>query len=210
MIFILLIGVPAGVLAALHRGRLVDRLVTLVSSALMAIPPFVFALVLVIVFALDRSWFPAGGYVPPSDGILEWARHLILPAFTLALASSAELARQIRGALADTMEEDFIRSSHARGLSRRSVVGKHAAKSAAIPVVTVLALQIPRLLGGAVVVELIFALPGFGYLALDAVQARDVPVVQGVVLVSGIVIIFTNLLADLSYGYFNPKVRTAA
>jgi peptide/nickel transport system permease protein len=209
LIFAILIGVPAGVLAALRRGRAADHLVTGASSVLIAIPPFIVASLLVIVFALDRSWLPAGGYVDPSAGIGEWARYLVLPALALSLASAAELARQVRGSLADTMEEDFVRSAHARGLKNRSVIGKHAAKSAAIPVVTVLALQVGRILGGAVIVELIFAMPGFGTLALDSVLSRDVPVVQGIVLVSAIVVIATNLLADLSYGYFNPKIRTS-
>jgi peptide/nickel transport system permease protein len=209
LIFTVLIAVPCGVLAALRRGRWLDQAVAAVSAFFIAIPPFIVGLVLVVLFALHWSIFPATGYVPLADGFTEWFRSLALPALALALTPAAELTRQIRGALVDTLEQDFIRTVRAKGMPGWSLVGKHAAKNAASPVITVFGLQIGRILGGAVVVELIFGLPGFGTLAYNAVLGRDFPLIQGVVLVSAVAVIICNLLVDLSYAYLNPKLRTA-
>jgi peptide/nickel transport system permease protein len=171
------------------------------------VPAFVVGLALVIVFAVDRAWFPATGYQPLAAGVGEWLRYLFLPGLALALSSAAELARQTRGAMVDTLEQDYIQASRAKGLDERWVLGKHAAKNAATPVVTVLGLQVARILGGAVVVEQIFGMHGFGSLAVNAVLTRDMVLIQGIVLVSAIGVLITNLLVDLSYGYLNPKVR---
>ncbi len=207
MVMALTIGVTAGTAAGLRRGRWVDRAVTAAASVMQAVPAFVVGLGLVIAFAVDRAWFPAGGYQPMAEGLGEWLRHLFLPAVALALSSAAELARQTRGALVDTLEQDYIRANRAKGLSERWVLGKHAAKNAATPVVTVAGLQVARILGGAIVVEQIFAMHGFGSLAVNAVLTRDMVLIQGVVLVSAVGVLITNLLVDLSYGYLNPKVR---
>ena len=210
MVLAVVIGVSAGTAAALRRGRLVDRAVTAAASVMQAVPPFVVGLGLVIAFAVDRSWFPASGYQPlAAAGLSEWLRYLWLPAFALALSSAAELARQTRGALVDTLEEDYIRASRAKGLGERWVIGKHAAKNAATPVVTVAGLQVARILGGAIVVEQIFGMHGFGSLAVNAVLTRDMVLIQGVVLVSAVGVLIANLLVDLSYGYLDPKVRVA-
>jgi peptide/nickel transport system permease protein len=208
MIFTALIAVPLGVLAALRRGRWADRAIAAVSAFLIAIPPFVVGLVLVVIFALHWSLFPATGYVPVADGFTEWLRALALPALALALTPAAELTRQLRGSLVDTLEQDFIRTVRAKGMPSRSLVGKHAAKNAATPVITIFGLQMGRILGGAVVIDLIFGLPGFGTLAYNAVLGRDFPLIQGVVLVSAVAVILCNLLVDLSYTYLNPKLRT--
>lgn len=210
MVLAVVIGVAAGTAAALQRGRLLDRAVTAAAAVMQAVPPFVVGLGLVIAFAVDRAWFPAGGYEPLASGLSEWLRYLWLPAFALALSSAAELARQTRGALVDTLEEDFIRASRAKGLSERWVIGKHAAKNAATPVVTVAGLQVARILGGAIVVEQIFGMHGFGSLAVNAVLTRDMVLIQGVVLVSAVGVLIINLLVDLSYGYLDPKARVGA
>ncbi|HMG44230.1 MAG TPA: ABC transporter permease [Acidimicrobiales bacterium] len=203
-----LVAVPAGLLAALRPGGPLDRLVSAVSAFALAVPPFVIGVLFVVFFAVENSLLPAVGYVPFADDPGEWARHLVLPAIALAVAPAAELARQTRGALADALSRDYVRAAQAKGLPRRIVVLKHAAKNAAIPVVTVLGLQIGRVIGGAVVVEQVFALPGFGTLAIQAVKNSDYPMIQGIVLVSGLTVILVNLAVDLSYAYFNPKVRT--
>ena len=207
MVFTTVLGLVAGTLAALRRGRFADRAVTATASVVQAIPPFVVGLVLVILLAVNRPWFPASGYVTFTDGPWTWFWHLILPAVTLSLASAAELARQTRGALSDTLDQDFIRACRAKGQRELWVVGKHGAKNAATPVVTVLGLQVGRILGGAVLVELIFGLPGFGALALNAVQTRDIVLIQAVVLISAVAVLLANLLVDISYTYLNPKVR---
>jgi peptide/nickel transport system permease protein len=208
MVFAVVLGLGGGALAALRSGRFADRAVTTTASLVQAVPPFVVGLGLVVFLAVDRAWLPASGYVSFGEDPWQWLQHLILPAVTLSLASAAELARQTRGALIDTLEQDFIRACRAKGLRERRVVGKHAAKNAATPVVTVLGLQVGRILGGAVLVELIFGLPGFGALALTAVQTRDVVLIQAVVLISAVAVLLANLIVDMAYGYLNPKVRT--
>ena len=210
VLFALLLAVPFGVLAALHRDRLTDRALTVLSSMFVGVPPFVVALVLVTVFSLQNHWLPSGGYQPLASGLVPWLRSLLLPGIALALPLAAELSRQIRGALVDVMEEDFIRSQHAKGLPLRRVIGKHCAKNAAVPVVTVLGLQLGQLLGGAVLIEVIFTLPGIGYLAADAVGGRDFPLVQGIVLVTTFIVMMVNLLVDLSYLYLDPRSRRSS
>jgi peptide/nickel transport system permease protein len=207
LLFSVVVGVGFGTMAALNQGKRADRVVTAGSSVVQAVPPFVVGLILVIPFAVDRSWFPTSGYVKLGESPSDWFMHLFLPAVTLALGPAAELARQTRAALVDVLEQDFIRVTRAKGLPEHLVIGKHAAKNALTPVVTVFGLQVGRILGGAVVVETIFGLPGFAALALSAVSTRDVVLIQGVVLVSAIFMLVANLLVDVSYGYFNPKVR---
>jgi peptide/nickel transport system permease protein len=202
-----ILGVGAGTLAALYRGRLIDRVISWICAVGIALPPFVFGMVLLIPFAVNRSWFPAVGYASTSEGVGTWLRHLVLPALALSLSAATELARQTRGAMVDTLEQDYIRSGTAIGLSKASIVAKHAMKNAGIPIITVLGLQVGRLLGAAILVEQIFAIPGFGSLAFLGVVNHDLPVIQGVVLVSGVVILLANLLVDVSYGYFNPSLR---
>jgi peptide/nickel transport system permease protein len=207
LLFSVVVGVGFGTMAALNQGKRADRVVTAGSSVVQAVPPFVVGLILVIPFAVDRSWFPTSGYVKLGESPSDWFKHLFLPAVTLALGPAAELARQTRAALVDVLEQDFIRVTRAKGLPEHLVIGKHAAKNALTPVVTVFGLQVGRILGGAVVVETIFGLPGFAALALSAVSTRDVVLIQGVVLVSAVFMLVANLLVDVSYGYFNPKVR---
>jgi peptide/nickel transport system permease protein len=208
IILAILMGAAAGIVSALRRGGLTDRLINAVSAIGVAVPPFVLAFVLIIPLAVLWHLFPATGYVGITDDPLDWLRHLILPGFALAIPSAAELGRQLRGSLVDTLEQDFIRTGRACGLLPLSLIGKHALKNSAIPVVTVLGLQASRILGGAVVVESVFAIPGFGTLSFAAVLQHDVPVIQGVVLVSAAIVLAINLLVDLSYGYFNPRLRS--
>lgn len=208
IVFAVVVGVAAGTVAALRRGKFVDRSVTAISSVMLAIPPFCIGLALVVFLAVNRTWFPTGGYVPLRENPWEWLHHLILPGITLGLFAAAELARQTRSALLDTLEQDYIRALRAKGLPERKIIAKHAAKNSATPVITVLGLQVGRILGGAVVVELIFALPGFGALALGAVLSRDVLLIQGVVLVSAIAVLLSNLVVDVAYGYLNPRTRS--
>jgi peptide/nickel transport system permease protein len=174
-----------------------------------AAPEFFIGLLLVLVVALNWGWLPATGYIPFADDPVEWFLRLILPSVTLGLGVAAELARQVRGAMIDVLSRDYIQTARAKGLSAFSVVVKHGLKNAAIPVVTVLGLQIRRLLGGAVIVEQIFAMNGVGSLAVRAVFLRDLPVLLGVALITAVVVLFVNLLVDMSYSYFDPKVRQA-
>jgi peptide/nickel transport system permease protein len=202
-----LIGLPSGILAARRRGSLVDRILTVGTSIGVAVPNFWLGLVLITFFSLRWGWFPSGGYVPFTEDPLDWAYHLALPAITLALAAAAEIGRQTRAGMVDVLEQDFVRTHRAKGLSERQIVSKYALKSALMPVVTVSGLQVARLFGLSTLVEQIFNMPGVGQLAIDAVFKRDIPVIQGVVLLVTVVVVFVNLIVDISYGYLNPKVR---
>ena len=201
------IGVPAGVVAATHRGRAIDRIVTLVSSAGIAVPSFWLGLVLVIVFSLSTHLLPSSGYVPFTTNPAEWLRYIIMPAATLAAASTAEIARQVRGSMIDVLEQDYIRTATAKGMLPRTVLLKHALKNSGVPAMTMVGLQVTFLLGGSVIVEQIFGIPGIGALSITAVLQRDIPVIQGVVLVAALAVLIVNFFVDLSYRYFNPKVR---
>jgi len=203
------ISVPLGVFAAIRRGSWMDRATIFTTSLGIAAPEFFIGLLLVLVVALELGWLPATGYIPFSEDPLEWLLRLVLPSLTLGVGVAAELARQVRGAMIDVLARDYIQTARAKGLSTLSIIIKHGLKNAAIPVVTVLGLQIRRLLGGAVIVEQIFAMNGVGSLAVRAVFLRDLPVLLGVALITAIIVLLVNLIVDMSYGYFDPKVRQA-
>lgn len=205
--FAAMIALVAGCLAAARPNGAIDRIVTLGAALGITVPSFWLALILISQFAIQRSWFPALGYVPLTENPYEWLRHLVLPAIALSTITAGELARQLRGALRDAMSRDYVLTARAKGLPGYVVLGKHALKNAAIPVVTVGGLRFSQLLGGAVIVEQIFVLRGIGQLTIGAALGRDIPVVLGVVVVATVVVLSVNLLVDLSYGYFNPRLR---
>jgi peptide/nickel transport system permease protein len=206
----LCIGVPLGLLAGTRPGSAVDRAVTGVTSLGVAMPDFWLAILLVTVFAVNRNVLPSGGYVPFWDDPYEWARHLLLPWIAIGVGGSATIARQLRGALADELESDYTRTARAKGLGARSVTIKHALKNAAMPAVTVLGIQIAYALGGTVIMEQIFGIPGMGSYALQALGNRDLPVIQGVVMLTAVIFLVMNLIVDVVYAYLNPKVRLGA
>jgi peptide/nickel transport system permease protein len=207
MIFATTLAVPAGIFAALRRGTFWDRIATVGSSVGVAIPNYWFGMLLIVFFAVNRHIFPATGYVPFAESPTEWFHHMVLPAITLALAGWAEITRQTRSAMLSELDQDYVRTAEAKGLRRSSVIFKHASKNAAIPALTVIGLQACYLFGGTVIIEQIFGLPGLGQLAITAVYSRDIPVIQGVVLVVTGVVIVTNLVVDILYPLLNPKVR---
>ena len=207
MILSILIGIPAGIIAGVRAGSASDRLVTVGSSLGVAIPDFWLALLLVIVFAVDTHVLPALGYVEWGTSPWGWFQHLLLPWLALGLGGSATIARQVRGALIDTLDQDYMRTAVAKGLSPRKVIGKHALKNALSPAVTVIGIQFGYLLGGTIIIEQIFSLPGIGEYILNAISVKDLPVIQGVVLVTATAFVLINLIVDVIYGYLNPKVR---
>jgi peptide/nickel transport system permease protein len=209
LLIALAIAIPAGIIAGTRPGRIGDRLVTVGSSIGLAVPNFWLGLMLILVLAIRAPWFPATGYVPLSEGLFDWWAHIALPAFTLGLSASAILTRQLRGAMVDVMHQDYVRTARAKGLAESKVTMKHALKNAAIPMVTILGVQANGLLGGTIIVEQIFGMQGIGQLAVASVFTRDLPMIQGVVIMSVLVAVLVNLLVDISYGYFNPKVRPA-
>jgi peptide/nickel transport system permease protein len=208
LVMAIVLGVAVGSVAGLRPGTWIDRLATVSASVGVAVPYFWVGMILVLLLAIDTPMFPAVGYSPlTEEGFVAWAKHLFLPASALSIAPAAVIARQTRAAVATVMSEDYIRTADAKGLSRVRVVGKHALKNAAVPVVTVFGIEANRLIGGTVVIEQLFAIPGLGQLAYQSVFARDFPVVQGVLLTTAALVLFINLLVDVSYGYFNPRIR---
>jgi len=207
MVLVVLVGLPAGIVAAVRANSWIDRALTAFSSLAMAMPPFIIGLVLVISLAILNPIFPATGYSPLADGLTPWFQHLILPSIAIATISAAELARQTRASLVDVLGRDFIRTTRAKGLLRSKIIGKHGLKNAGVPIATVLGVQVSRVLAGAVTVEFVFALPGLGTLAVNSVFSRDVPVILGIVMLCAIFIVVVNVIVDLTYGYFNPRVR---
>jgi peptide/nickel transport system permease protein len=203
----LLVGIPAGILAGMRPKSIADRVVTFFSSVAIAIPGFVLAIFLVVLFAVKIKWLPAIGYTKFTDSPTQWAKKLILPAVSLGLALAASIARQLRGALADTMGTDHIRTAWAKGLPPIKVVGKHAFKNAATPVITIVGLQVAYLLGGTVITESIFSIPGIGSWMLTGISRRDLPIIQGGVVVLALIVLLVNMLVDIAYAAVNPKVR---
>jgi peptide/nickel transport system permease protein len=205
----LLLGIPIGIAQGLRPGSWLDRALLVVVSVSLAAPAFWLATMLVYLLAVERRWLPALGYVPFAESPVEWARHMLMPALTLAVVGGAEIARQLRGSLVGVLQQDHIRAATARGLRPRTVVGKHALRNASLPVLTIIGLRIGQLLAGAVVVEEMFQLNGLGSYALDAILNQDFAVVQGVVLVTAVVVVAANLLVDILYYWANPKARPA-
>jgi len=208
LLLTLVLGPIAGILGAVRPGGLVDNSIIVLASIATAIPSFWLAILLVIPFAIERSWLPAIGYQPISAGIGTWLSHLLLPAVALAATPVAETALQLRAAVAECLQQDYVMAARAKGIPDWHILTRHVLKNAAIPVVTVLGLRVSFLLGGAVAVEQVFALNGLGTLAVTSTLAGDVPVLLGLTLVAAAVVIVTNMLVDFSYGYFNPKVRS--
>ncbi|KAA0914944.1 ABC transporter permease [Aquicoccus porphyridii] len=201
------VGLAAGVAAGLRPGSWVDRTATFGATIGQAIPNFWFGIILASVFAVSLRWFPATGYVPLTDSPMEWLRSITLPALALGLSTSAAIARQVRSAMVGVLQQDYIRAARAQGLSSRRVVLKHALKNALVPVVTVLSFQITVLLGGALIVEQVFAINGIGSLAITAVRQQDIPMIQGIVLILVLVVMLVQLATDILYGLINPKAR---
>jgi peptide/nickel transport system permease protein len=201
------VAVPLGALAAVRRGTRFDRIVRLLTSTSLAIPSFVMGLLLVAFLAIETSLFPATGWVGPREDFLKFLHHAVLPCIALAVIPAAEITRQVRGALIDTFEKPFIRTARATGNSRRAILWKHAGKAAAPPVLTVIGLQSAALIGGAVVIEQIFVVPGLGTLVISAVSIRDIAVVQGAVVIGATLVLTVNLLVDLLQTYLQPKAR---
>jgi peptide/nickel transport system permease protein len=203
-----LVGIGIGVFSAV-RGGFVAKLLDGLSLIGLAAPNFWLALVLVEFLAVQYPLFPATGYVTFSTDPAQWLSSLVLPVVTLSFGASAFIARQTRDAMADVLARDFITALRAHGLSLRSIVFKHALRNAAIPVVTLLGLMFVSLLGGTVIIEGVFAIPGLGQQAVTASSAHNLPMIEGVAFYFTVIVVIVNLLVDLSYGWLNPKVRTA-
>jgi peptide/nickel transport system permease protein len=200
-------AVPMGVLAAWKAGKTVDRLVMLFSVAGFSIPVFVLAYLLIYVFAIDLDWLPVQGYTPLREGFWPWLSHLILPSMALGTIYIALIARTTRAAMLEVLSQDYVRTAHAKGLAPTVVLMRHALKNAAVPIVTIVGIGVGLLISGVVVTESVFAIPGIGRLTVDAILRRDYPIIQGVILMFSAVYVVVNLLVDLSYRFFDPRIQ---
>ena len=203
----LLIAFPLGIISAIRHGKPIDYVATAVSQAGISIPDFWMGIMFILFFALQLNLLPPSGYVSILENPWEWFIHLLMPAVTVGVVSGSVLTRFVRSSMLEALGEDFTRTAESKGLAEATIVGRHVLPSALVPVVTVTGLQLAYLLSGVVVVEAVFAWPGLGLLALNAVLARDYPVLQGAVLLFAAFFLVINLLVDLLYAWIDPRIR---
>ena len=207
LVLAIVIAVPMGVIAAWKRGTWIDTAIMSLAVVGFSAPVFVIGYVLIYFFALRWELLPVQGYTPLSKGLWPWFENLILPSVALGFIYIALIARITRASMLEVLSQDYIRTAHAKGVDRRDILFLHALKNAAVPIVTVIGIGIALLIGGAVVTESVFAIPGLGRLTLDSILRRDYPVIQGVVLLFSFVYVLVNLLIDLLYTVLDPRIR---
>lgn len=207
LIISFLLGIPAGIISAVRRATWIDTIVTTLANIGITIPVFWLAIVLMYGFALKLQWLPVFGYTSPFENFWLNTRQIIMPVFCLAVTTVAGVARQARSSMLEVMRQDYIRTAWSKGLRERGVIFKHALKNGLIPVMVFLGLGLSVIVGGSVLIETVFAIPGMGRMAVEAMGNSDYPVIQGVVLVVAIMVLITNLLVDLSYGWLDPRVQ---
>ena len=207
LVFSVVVAVPMGVVAAWKQGTWIDRGVMLLAVFGFSVPVFVVGYLMAYAFALQLEWLPVQGYTSISVGIWPWLSNLILPVLTLSGAFIALIARITRATMLEVLSQDYVRTAKAKGVSQRPILFVHALKNAAVPIVTVIGLGVAGLIGGAVVTESVFAIPGVGRLVVDAILRRDYPIIQGVVLIFSFVYVLVNLCVDLMYTVFDPRIR---
>jgi peptide/nickel transport system permease protein len=203
----IVIAVFLGVIAAARAGTGIDRFVMGFAVMGFSVPVFVVGYLLIFLFAIELRWLPVQGYTPIAEGILPWLRNLVLPSVALGLAYVALIARITRATMLDVLAEDYMRTARAKGVAGTPLLLKHALKNAAVPIVTVIGIGVALLIGGVVITETVFNIPGIGRLVVDAITRRDYPIIQGVILVFSGVYVLVNLLVDLSYTFFDPRIR---
>jgi peptide/nickel transport system permease protein len=207
LVLTILVAVPLGVIAAWKAGSWIDRSIMAFAVFAFSLPVFVVGYVLAYLFALELEWLPVQGYTPFAQGVWPWLQNLILPAIALGNVYIALIARITRASMLEVLQQDYIRTARAKGLDQRSILFVHALKNAAVPIVTVIGIGIALLIGGAVVTESVFAIPGLGRLTIDAILRRDYPVIQGIVLLFSFVYVLVNLLVDITYTLVDPRIR---
>jgi peptide/nickel transport system permease protein len=201
------LAITAGVLAAWKAGGVIDRMVMVLSVVGFSMPVFVVGYLLIFVFAISLRWLPVQGYAPLSEGLWPWMRHLVLPSLALGLAYVALIARITRTSMLDVLAEDYMRTARAKGVATAPMLLKHALKNAGVPIITIIGIGIALLIGGVVVTETVFNVPGVGRLVVDAIAKRDYPIIQGVILLFSGVYVIVNLLVDLTYTLLDPRIR---
>src|SRR5882757_2989194 len=207
LVLTILVAVPLGVLAAWKAGSWVDRTIMAFAVFAFSLPVFVVGYILAYVFALQFEWLPVQGYTPLSKGFWPWLRNLILPSLALGSVYTALIARITRASMLEVLQQDYVRTARAKGLDQRSILFIHALKNAAVPIVTVIGIGIALLIGGSIVTESVFAIPGLGRLTIDAILRRDYPVIQGIVLLFSFLYVLVNLMVDVVYTLVDPRIR---
>ena len=207
LVLAITIAVPLGVVAAWKAGSIIDRLVMLFAVFGFSVPVFVISYLLAYVFALQLDWLPVQGYTPISQGFWPWLQNLILPSIALGAVYIALIARMTRASMLEVLQQDYIKTARAKGMGQRAILFVHALKNAAVPIVTVIGLGVAVLIGGAVVTESVFVIPGLGRLTVDSILRRDYPVIQGLVLVFSFAYVIVNLGIDLLYTLIDPRIR---
>lgn len=206
LVFALLVAFPLGVLSAVRNGSFLDHSARVFSQFGVSVPDFWMGIMAIIVFSGMLGWLPPSGYTPFAEDPWDWFLHLVLPSVTVGLVTASILTRFIRSSVLEAMSEDYVRTAEGKGLSPRRIVIRHVLRNALIPVVTVAAVQLASLLGGVIVIEVLFAWPGIGRLTYDAVQSRDYPVLQGAVLLVAALFLLVNLLVDILYARLDPRI----
>jgi peptide/nickel transport system permease protein len=201
------IGIGLGVLAAVRQNRVIDHVISMFTYLGISVPEFFWGIILIIVFARYLNWLPSGGIGDWSQGMAAWASHLVLPVATLTFTLIAHVSRLTRSSMLETLRSNYVRHARAKGLPERTVVLRHALRNGLLPTITVLAIDVGWLIGGIVVVESVFSYPGLGRLLTFAIERHDLPLIQASILVIAAIYCFANLIADLLYAYFNPKIR---
>lgn len=207
ILFAVTLAVFLGVVAAANVGRAVDRFVMGLAVTGFSVPVFVVGYLLIFLFAIELRWLPVQGYTPLAEGVGPWLGNLVLPTLALGLAYVALIARITRTTMLDVLAEDYIRTANAKGVARAPMLLRHALKNAAVPIVTVIGIGVALLIGGVVITETVFNIPGIGRLVVDAIARRDYPIIQGVIMVFSGIYVLVNLLVDLSYTLFDPRIR---
>jgi peptide/nickel transport system permease protein len=207
LVISLVFAIPLGVVAAWKQGSWIDRASMVLSTLGFSVPVFVVGYVLAYTFALTLDWVPVQGYTPIDQGLWKWFQNLILPAIALGLIYMALIARITRATMLEVLSQDYVRTARAKGVDQKGILFIHALKNAAVPIVTIVGIGFASLIGGAVVTESVFAIPGLGRLTVDAILRRDYPVIQGVVLMFSFIYVLVNLGVDLLYTLFDPRIR---
>jgi peptide/nickel transport system permease protein len=203
----ILLGIPAGILCAVRRGKLIDSIVTALANIGITIPAFWLGVMLIYLVGLRLGWLPVLGYTSPFDDLGMSTKQLIMPVFCLMLYPLASNTRQTRSSMLEVMRQDYIRTAWSKGLRERSIIIRHALKNGLIPVITLSGIGLSMIIGGSVIVETVFNIPGMGRLAITAIQNQDYPYVQGIILIVASIVMLVNFLVDLAYGWLDPRIR---
>lgn len=207
MTFAVIVAIPLGVVAAWKAGSWIDQLIMTLAVIAFSMPIFLIGYLLIFKFSVELKWFPVRGYQPMAAGPAKFFQHLVLPSLTVSFIYIALLTRMTRATVLDVLNQDYMRTARAKGMATPRILAVHALKNAAVPIVTMVGIGLSSLLGGIVVTETVFAIPGIGRLMIDAIIRRDFPILQGVILVLSALYVLINLLIDLSYSLFDPRIR---